>query len=94
MELQSTHRTGMGQSTHVCDDVDAQVAQIPHHFLLLRVDLGVREQLVEVLLGNAVLDHHIQGNDADFVVVGNVLEENAQISLKMEGADQKLPCPE
>lgn len=45
--------------------------QVKNHFALTLFDLSVCCELREVFLGDAVLDHHVQGDDANFIVVGN-----------------------
>lgn len=60
--------------TYIADHIDAQAVEVADHVLLLGSDLGVRKQLDEVLLGDAVLDHYVQRDDAHLVVVGDVLQ--------------------
>lgn len=61
-------------STYIADHVDAQAVQIADHVLLLWTDLGVRKQLDQILLWDSVLDHHVQRDYPDFVVIGDVLQ--------------------
>lgn len=67
----------MKYSTYIRIDIDSQVAQIAYHLLLLLSNLCVSEELGEILLGNAILDHYIKSNDANFVVVGDTLKEKS-----------------
>lgn len=76
------HRdAGIDWVTHIGRHVDAQVAQIADHVLLLRPDLGVGEQFRKVFLRDAVLDHHVERNDADLIVIGNALQSKKRLAI-------------
>lgn len=57
--------------TYICDHINTEMGQVENHFTFALFDLRVRCQLCEVFLGNSILDHHVQGDDANFVVVRN-----------------------
>ena len=59
-------------STYIRDHIDAQVADVPDHAVLLRGDLGVLDQLDQVLLADAALGEDVEQDDADLVVDGDV----------------------
>ena len=63
------------QETHVDDDVASQMGDVCDHVFLLRRDLRVLYELVEVLLGDALLRLDVEEYDADLVLDGDVLVE-------------------
>lgn len=69
--------------SYIGNGVYSQETQVPHHILLFFADLCMWEQFPQVFFRNAIFNHTIEGNNADFVVIGNALQRNiALVSIK------------
>jgi hypothetical protein len=47
------------------------MGHVEYHFAFALFNLSVCGELGEVFLGDSVLDHHVQGDNADLIVVGH-----------------------
>ena len=54
--------------THVRDDVDSKIHHVCYDALFLGRNLGVLNELVDVLFRNSILDDDIQQNNSKFIV--------------------------
>lgn len=61
--------------THLDHNIAAQCGHVNDGLLLLRQDLGVLHQLVQVLLRDSVPGQNVEQNDPHLVVVGDCLVE-------------------
>ena len=59
--------------TYINNNIDSQIADVPDHAGLLRGDLGVLDELGQVLLADPILGEDIERDNPDLVVNGNVL---------------------
>lgn len=51
------------------DDVEPEVGEVEERLLVVGLELRVRHQLVQVLVGDAVLGHYVERDDTHLVVV-------------------------
>lgn len=61
------------KATYIDNYIDSKVGDVPDHASLLRRNLGVLNQLCQILLADAVLRQDVEKDDPDFVVDGDIL---------------------
>lgn len=63
---------------YIGNHINAQITKITYHVLILGRELRMREQFGKILLGDAVLNHHIEGYNAHLIIVGDSLHTPKQ----------------
>lgn len=64
-------------STYVYDNIDAEIRYVNDGLFVVNRYLGMMDQPVQILIGNAVFTDHVQSDNAQFVqVVHCLIEEN------------------